>query len=32
MHSGNNVAGPPPKPLRQFNVEVADGQIIVSRT
>jgi cytochrome b6-f complex iron-sulfur subunit len=31
MHSGKNVAGPPPKPLRQFNVEVADGQIIVSR-
>ena len=31
MHSGKNVSGPPPKPLRQFNVEVADGQIIVSR-
>ncbi len=31
MHTGKNVAGPPPKPLRQFNVEVVDGQIVVSR-
>lgn len=30
--SGANIAGPPPKPLTKFNVEVKDGSIIVSRT
>ncbi|NUM52729.1 MAG: Rieske (2Fe-2S) protein [Candidatus Hydrogenedentes bacterium] len=29
--TGKNVAGPPPKPLRQHNVEQRDGQIIVTR-
>ncbi|GMV98965.1 MAG: hypothetical protein AMXMBFR84_01050 [Candidatus Hydrogenedentota bacterium] len=31
MHTGKNVAGPPPKPLKQYNVEVADGQVVISR-
>lgn len=31
MFTGKNIAGPPPKPLKKYNVEVADGQIIVSR-
>lgn len=31
MVTGKNVAGPPPKPLRQHNVELRDGQIIVTR-
>ncbi|MCB9496300.1 MAG: ubiquinol-cytochrome c reductase iron-sulfur subunit [Fibrobacteria bacterium] len=30
-HSGANVAGPPPKPLPQFKVAVADGKVVVSR-
>lgn len=29
--SGKNVAGPPPKPLNQYKVEIADGQIVVTR-
>lgn len=29
--TGANVAGPPPRPLKQFKVEVADGQVVVSR-
>ena len=29
--TGKNVAGPPPKPLTEFRVEVADGQVIISR-
>ena len=31
MHTGKNVAGPPPKPLKQHHVEVKDGKVIVSR-
>jgi cytochrome b6-f complex iron-sulfur subunit len=31
-NTGANVAGPPPKPLTKYNVEVKDGSIIVSRT
>lgn len=31
MVTGKNVAGPPPKPLRQHHVEQRDGQIIVTR-
>lgn len=29
--TGENIAGPPPKPLAKFNVEVADGQVVVRR-
>jgi cytochrome b6-f complex iron-sulfur subunit len=29
--TGGNVAGPPPKPLTPFNVEVKDEQIIITR-
>ena len=29
--TGSNVAGPPPKPLNQFKVEVLDGRVIVSK-
>ncbi len=29
--SGKNLAGPPPKPLKALNVEVQEGEIIVSR-
>ena len=32
MNSGKNVSGPPPKPLKQYKVEVAaDGQVVISR-
>ena len=32
MKTGKNVAGPPPKPLNSYQVEVApDGQVIVTR-
>ena len=31
MNTGKNVSGPPPKPLTKFNVEIANGQIIISR-
>ncbi|MBX3297921.1 MAG: Rieske (2Fe-2S) protein [Acidobacteria bacterium] len=29
--SGSNLAGPPPKPLTRFNVEVQDGRVTVAR-
>lgn len=29
--TGNNTAGPPPKPLPKYNVEVKDGSIVVSK-
>jgi cytochrome b6-f complex iron-sulfur subunit len=29
--TGKNVSGPPPKPLQQYNVEVKDVQVIVTR-
>lgn len=29
--TGGNVAGPPPKPLAKFNVEVQDAQVLVNR-
>jgi cytochrome b6-f complex iron-sulfur subunit len=29
--TGGNVSGPPPKPLRQFKVDVAQGKVTVSR-
>jgi cytochrome b6-f complex iron-sulfur subunit len=29
--TGKNVSGPPPRPLTAYNVEVADGKVIVSR-
>lgn len=29
--TGGNVSGPPPAPLKSFNVEVQDGQVLVSR-
>lgn len=32
MKSGKNVAGPPPKPLTRYNVEVLDGKVKISRT
>ncbi|MFA6243247.1 MAG: Rieske (2Fe-2S) protein [Candidatus Hydrogenedentales bacterium] len=32
MNTGKNVSGPPPKPLKQYRVEVtADGQVVISR-
>jgi cytochrome b6-f complex iron-sulfur subunit len=31
MHTGANVAGPPPKPLTAFNVETQDEQIVITR-
>lgn len=31
MKTGANVAGPPPKPLRVYNVEVGDGEVVISR-
>lgn len=30
--TGKNIAGPPPKPLRQYTVKVTDEGILVSRT
>lgn len=30
--TGANLAGPPPKPLRAYRVEIGDGRIVVSRT
>ena len=29
--TGKNVSGPPPRPLDQFKVHVADGEVVVSR-
>lgn len=29
--SGKNVAGPPPKPLKKLNVNIEEGNVIVSR-
>lgn len=29
--TGTNVSGPPPKPLQKYNVEVANGKVIVKR-
>ena len=31
MNSGAVIAGPPPKPLRSYRVEVTDGNVVVSR-
>ncbi|MDX9973080.1 MAG: Rieske (2Fe-2S) protein [FCB group bacterium] len=32
MHTGKNIAGPPPKPLKQYQVETTpDGQVRISR-
>jgi len=31
MHTGEVLGGPPPKPLKSYRVEVADGNIVVSR-
>ena len=31
MTTGKNIAGPPPKPLTQYKVEIADGQFVVTR-
>lgn len=28
---GRNISGPPPKPLEEFTVKVANGEIVVSR-
>ena len=30
-HTGANISGPPPKPLQRFNVERANGQILITR-
>lgn len=30
--TGRNVAGPPPRPLEEYRVHVANGEIVVSRT
>jgi cytochrome b6-f complex iron-sulfur subunit len=29
--TGRNVSGPPPKPLRKFDVAVTEGKVVVSR-
>jgi cytochrome b6-f complex iron-sulfur subunit len=29
--TGENIAGPPPKPLTKFDVEVTDGEVVVRR-
>jgi Rieske Fe-S protein len=29
---GNNVSGPPPRPLEEYTVNVANGEIVVSRS
>lgn len=29
--TGANVSGPPPKPLKQYQVKISDGKVIVSR-
>jgi cytochrome b6-f complex iron-sulfur subunit len=31
MHTGQVVAGPPPRPLKSYKVEVKDGSVLVSR-
>lgn len=31
MHTGTNVAGPPPKPLKPYTVEVNDENVIIRR-
>lgn len=31
MNTGKNVAGPPPKPLTQYQVEVTDEQVLIKR-
>ncbi|MBI4556972.1 MAG: Rieske (2Fe-2S) protein [Candidatus Hydrogenedentes bacterium] len=31
MHTGRNIGGPPPKPLKAYKVEMKDGQVVVSR-
>ncbi len=31
MNTGEVVAGPPPKPLKSYHVEVSDGNVVVSR-
>ena len=30
--SGRNVAGPPPRPLEEYQVNIANGDIVVSRS
>ncbi len=30
--NGNNVSGPPPRPLEAYEVHVSNGEIVVSRT
>jgi cytochrome b6-f complex iron-sulfur subunit len=30
-YDGNNISGPPPRPLEKFNVNEVDGVIFVSR-
>ena len=32
MKTGKNIAGPPPKPLTKYKVEVLDGKVKISRT
>lgn len=31
-HTGANISGPPPKPLTEYKVVIADGKITVSRS
>jgi cytochrome b6-f complex iron-sulfur subunit len=31
-HTGANISGPPPRPLKQYVVKVSDGLVLVSRT
>lgn len=31
MHTGEVIAGPPPRPLKSYRVEVTDGNVVVSR-
>ncbi|MGA2233013.1 MAG: ubiquinol-cytochrome c reductase iron-sulfur subunit [Tepidisphaeraceae bacterium] len=30
-HTGGNISGPPPKPLKRYNVKVSAGSVLVSR-
>ncbi len=32
MNTGEVIAGPPPRPLKPYRVEVTDGNVVISRT
>jgi cytochrome b6-f complex iron-sulfur subunit len=31
-HTGANISGPPPRPLKRYNVKVSAGSVLVSKT